>query len=377
MPNGYEVAVFYFPGYHPEKMNNKWHGKGWSEWELLKRSEPRFKGHYQQRPLWGYDDESTPTAQGKRLKLAADYGVDVMLYDWYWYAESKGPYLNRPIDTGYMKAPSNKKIKFALLWAAHTWMHPNPFLRVCADAKLMKGSLKPKEFDKSCDYILKNYFSHPSYWRLDGKLFISVFSVSDLCEGLGGVKNFKKHFDKLRKKTRDNGLGEIHLNVINHGQLKTGNAVKDFNNFTKLMNESGFDSTGDYNWLTNKWAGPKNTYDYGRYEKTMMKLYEKVLPVFKDKFIPNITMGWDVSSRCASSDVYENLGFYPFTAILTGNTPAKFHTAFLDLKKIIEKHNLPKAMTVNAWNEWTEGSYLEPEKKYRFQYLKALKNAFE
>ena len=36
----------------------------------------------------------------------------------------------------------------------------------------------------------------------------------------------------------------------------------------------------------------------------------------------------------------------------------------------------PKVLTINAWNEWTEGSYLEPDTVNRLGYLEALKAVF-
>lgn len=56
--SNYQVAVYYFPNYHADRRNEEWHGKGWTEWELVKAAKPRFDGHQQPKvPLWGYEDE--------------------------------------------------------------------------------------------------------------------------------------------------------------------------------------------------------------------------------------------------------------------------------------------------------------------------------
>jgi hypothetical protein len=73
MNTKYELAVYYFPNYHPDKRNALWHGKGWTEWELVKSAIPRFPGHEQPKiPLWGYEDESIPEAMAKKIAAAAD-----------------------------------------------------------------------------------------------------------------------------------------------------------------------------------------------------------------------------------------------------------------------------------------------------------------
>src|SRR3954467_14435249 len=78
----YEVAVYYFPNYHVDSINEKWHGKGWTEWDLVKIAKPRFEGHLQPKvPSWGYFNEADPAWAAKEINLAADNGIDVFIYD--------------------------------------------------------------------------------------------------------------------------------------------------------------------------------------------------------------------------------------------------------------------------------------------------------
>lgn len=51
----YQVAVYYFPNYHPDSINARWHGNGWTEWEVVKAAKPRFPGHHQRQPLLSQD----------------------------------------------------------------------------------------------------------------------------------------------------------------------------------------------------------------------------------------------------------------------------------------------------------------------------------
>src|SRR5882757_7641277 len=84
----YDVAAFYWPAYHPDPRFKDIHvfpdGKG--EWEAIYKAKPKFAGHDVPKvPLWGYEDETDPAVMGKKIATAVEYGVNVMIFDWYWY----------------------------------------------------------------------------------------------------------------------------------------------------------------------------------------------------------------------------------------------------------------------------------------------------
>ena len=86
-------------------------------------------------------------------------------------------------------------------------------------------------------------------------------------------------------------------------------------------------------------------------------------------------MGWDPSPRTIASDKYEVMD-YPFTPIVTDNTPEKFKETLFEMKEFLNKTNT-RMLTINAWNEWTEGSYIEPDEKYGMGYLEAIREVFK
>jgi len=91
---------------------------------------------------------------------------------------------------------------------------------------------------------------------------------------------------------------------------------------------------------------------------------------------PTVTMGWDPSPRTVQSDRFANQG-YPFMATISGNTPEAFKTALLRAKEFLHRSpGGPKVLTINAWNEWTEGSYLEPDTVHGTAYLEAVRAVF-
>jgi len=116
------LAAYYFPNYHTgDARNERDRGKDWSEWELVKAAKPRFEGHAQpQVPLWGYTNEADPKQMAQKIAAAADQGLDAFIFDWYYYDD--GPFLERGLEHGFLKAPNNGRLKFALMWANHNWV---------------------------------------------------------------------------------------------------------------------------------------------------------------------------------------------------------------------------------------------------------------
>jgi hypothetical protein len=140
--NEYSVAAYIWPSCHDEKMSHEalW-GEGIGEWEIIKKGDPRFDGHYQPRiPLWGYVMDDDPVAWEQKINAATDHGVNVFIFDWYWY-DGK-PYLEETVDSGFLKAGNNKKMKFYLMWANHDvpgnmWNH----YRYKTDSLLWQGEV--------------------------------------------------------------------------------------------------------------------------------------------------------------------------------------------------------------------------------------------
>ncbi len=117
---GYKVGAYYCPTWHADPRMEQQHGQGWTEWEILKRGEPRFPGHAQpKRPAWGYEDESDPRVFEKKIAAAHRSGINHFIFDWYWY-EGK-LFLDQALDQGYLGAANKKDVRFCLMWANHDW----------------------------------------------------------------------------------------------------------------------------------------------------------------------------------------------------------------------------------------------------------------
>jgi hypothetical protein len=379
----YEVAVYYFPNYHIDSINEKWHGKDWTEWDLVKSAKPRFSGHQQPKvPAWGYFNEADPKWAAKEINLAADNGIDVFLYDWYWYTAT-GPYLKDGLEKGFLKAPNRNHIKFALMWANHDWYNIHPATYTNNVEKLTEGEVSWGLWDTISTYIVKNYFTQPNYWKIDGKPFFCIYEIVTFINGLGSMQKAKDAIQLLDKKTKDAGMPGIHLDIMSwqatDGAVKSINvpdAPKDPGEMMKdLSTNSVFTYCYVHHFDINGNGGP--TVPYVKALNSNISFWNYFSKKYPDIiYSPNVSMGWDPSPRCIQSEKWSVHG-YPWTAVLTGNTPNAFKDALVKAKEFLDVYNPPhKIVTINAWNEWTEGSYLLPDTKTGDAYLREIKKVF-
>ncbi len=368
------VASYYFGNYHPgDPRNMKSKGPDWSEWELVKAAKPRFDGHHQPNvPLWGYTDESDPNVIEQKIAAAADHGVDAFIFDWYSYDD--GPFLDRPIDRGFLKAGNNSRIKFAFMWANHDWAELHPYKKGTARTVLYPGRVTPKTFENICDHLIKDYFSHPSYWRIDGKPYFSFYDLTNLLESFGSVKQTRAALDAFRASAVAAGLPGLHLNAVAWGQpiLPVERVPVDP---AALVRDLGFDSVTSYVWVHHV-ALPAQQTDYDQVRDAYFKYWAEAEKRFAVPYYPNVTMGWDPSPRCDQGDAFDNSG-YPFTNTISGNTPERFRAALeLAKQRLLADPRGPRILNINCWNEWTEGSYLEPDTVNGLKYLEAVRDVF-
>jgi hypothetical protein len=340
----------------------------------VKRAEPRFPGHQQpKKPLWGYEDESDPKVFARKIDAAADHGLNHFLFDWYWYDD--GPFIERGLEQGYMQAPNNQRLKFALMWANHDWTDIHPAKRNMKPVLLYPGAITQATWDRMTDYIVAKYFAHPSYWKIDGRPYFSVYQAYLLIQGLGGAAPAKAALEQFRQKTRAAGFPDLHLNAVGFGVriLPGEQALSDPRGMLQYL---GVDSVSSYVWVHHSKLPQFPQTEYADVAEDANRVWREAPAQYGVPSHPNVTMGWDPSPRCCQSDKFENAG-YPFTPTLKNNTPAAFRAALQSAKKFLDGDaRQPKILSINAWNEWTEGSYLEPDTVHGMGYLNAIKDVF-
>lgn len=361
------VAAIYFPSWHDDPRRRQEYGPGWSEWELIKAGRPRFEGHYQPIvPAWGHADETDPAVMRRACAAAADAGIDAFLWDWYWYDERD--FLNRPLDETYLNL-ERPDVQFALMWANHDWVEVFP-ARLNVPARMTASSaVDPRQFREMTDIIIERYLTNSNYWRPDGRAWFTIFHLSNLKHGLGGDHAMREALADFRARTRAAGAGELHLNAMGGWDGAQPPAMADL----------GFDSWGPYNWLglMPKVQGMEVAYRPWREAAARQWRIDDARGEGRIEYIPNLTMGWDSTTRVHQDD--ENvIGNWPFLPVVTGNTPREFEIAARELVRFLDQRegDQPRIVTVNAWNEWTEGSYLEPDNRYGTAYLDALARVF-
>ncbi len=367
------LAAYYFPNYHSDDPRNQVvHGAGWSEWELVKRAEPRFAGHRQPvLPAWGYDSESDPAAMARRIDAAADHGLDAFLFDWYWYDD--GPFLQKGLDQGFLRAPNRSRIQFALMWANHNWTDIHPHKRHIPPLLRYPGKVAPAMFDTATSHVVDAYFTQPNYLTLSGCPYFSIYEIGTLVAGFETVRKTRKALDRFRDKARAAGFPDLHLNAVVWGRpILPGETTPA--DPARLVEELGFDSVTSYVWIHHWNPGRASTVPYETALDQYLDYWDKA--DFKVPYFPNLTVGWDSSPRTVQSDVWDTTLGYPFMPIITGNTPRAIRAA---CEAILDKCPLrgkPALLTINAWNEWTEGSMLEPSRDFGLGYLESIRDVF-
>ncbi|MHB1000612.1 MAG: glycoside hydrolase family 99-like domain-containing protein [Armatimonadota bacterium] len=369
----YQVGVYYFPNYHVDPRNEAVHGTGWTEWELTKRAEPRFEGHHPPpQPMWGYEDESDPAVFAKKIDAAADNSINHFIFDWYWYND--GPFLNRCLDHGYMNAANNDRLKFALMWANHDWSDIHPAKYRQDPRVLHSGDVTPETFRSMTDYVIDFYFKHPGYWKIDECPYFSIYDLMAFIKGMGGMEEARNELRSFREKTKAAGFPDLHLNAVVWGIRILANEQK-IEDPNTVLDYLGFDSISSYVWVHHVPLSSFPVMHYADVAEKAEEYWHEAIESFRLPYQPNVSMGWDSSPRTCQSDAFENVG-YPFTPVIDGNTPEAFKESLRHAKEFLDNHAGHGIMNINAWNEWTEGSYLEPDMVHGMGYLEAIGEVF-
>jgi len=375
------VACYYFPNYHPDARNAARYGDGWTEWELVKQGRPRFEGHQQPKvPAWGYTDESNPEHMAQKIEAASSHGIDVFVFDWYYYND--GLFLERGLEEGFFGAKNNDLLKFGLMWANHDWVEIFPadsanLLDEDGPDLLYPGTITPETWNVMCDYIIETYFKHPSYWLIDGAPYFSIYDMNRFIENFGSLEDCKQGVSRFREKVKSAGFPDLHMNAVVWGQtILPSEEVIPQAQVEGLLTEIGFTSTTSYVWIhhvqpdfpTHPYTDAKEKYfDYAAQFTSSMGL----------PYYPNISMGWDSSPRTKQDEAWKHWR-YPYTGILSDNSPENFQQALEDMKAFLAKHpSCQNTFLINCWNEWTEGSYLEPDTINGMAYLEAIAQVYE
>jgi len=356
----YDVAAYVWPSYQNDPRWQKDLGifkKGIGEWQNVQEARSKWPGHLQPRvPLYGYGNEADPAVIAKRIDLAVAHGINVFLYDWYWYAGK--PFLEDGLDKGFLGAPNNGKMKFMLMWANHHFndICNNQVANKGARGVLLSGFVDEAEFHRLVPRWIDKYFRRPNYYRIDGKPVFMIYETHTFIRGLGGEEAARRALDYLREECRKAGLGGLHLMACDCGLSK------------KRVEALGIESATMYNFC--HWASPSGFPDFATWSAKGATRFDAAKELGLKTYFPHASVGWDTNPRWPAT--------HPMPTVLH-STPDKFEVSLRRAKDWSDRNHpqgMPKLITINAWNEWIEGSYLEPDRLWGKGYLEAVRRVF-
>ncbi|MFB2919264.1 MULTISPECIES: glycoside hydrolase family 99-like domain-containing protein [Aerosakkonema] len=364
------LIAFYLPQFHPIPENDEWWGKGFTEWTNVAKAKPLYPGHYQPHiPAdLGFYDLRVPETRQAQAEMAKHYGIEGFCYWHYWFAGKR--LLERPFNEVLKSGEPN--FPFCLGWANETWSgiwHGSP-------DKILMAQTYPGLSDYEAHfYTVLEAFSDPRYIKIDGKPLFIVYRPKKLPE----PKLFTDYWRELAIKSGLTGLYFM-------GVVFDPSWVPELNGFDASIIINPDFARGVSPKLIAPQFFPKSTIFDKYYTKINSLLNQKLpkrnrkVPIvctyaegIKNAFLkeavtfehyPCIFPNWDNTPRSSVNGV-----------VFHDSTPELFR---IHLKEALSKvENNPKEkriIFIRSWNEWAEGNYLEPDKKFGKSYLEVIKD---
>lgn len=375
------VIAFYLPQFHPIPENDKWWGKGFTEWTNVAKAKPLFKGHYQPKvPAdLGFYDLRMAEVREAQAEMAREAGIEGFCYWHYWFGNGK-QLLERPFNE--VLESGKPDFPFCLAWANHSWSNRTWDI---TNSSCLPSILVEQKYLGEKDYIdhffsVLNAFKDSRYLKVDGKPLFAIFNPL----GFGEVSFF---IEIWRRLAVENGLKDIHFVGLTSnasfrevGDYKSGKIrFPDLNDAGKRYQyifDLGFDSVCSdgktrAQIMTNGLKKSIIGIAFDKiFKKTIMNKFDQrqinqFLYVDEDKWdnvYPCIIPNWDRTPRNKNAEVFVN------------STPEVFKENIRAALKLLDiKPEEHKILFLKSWNEWGEGNYVEPDLKYGKGYLDILR----
>ena len=374
------VIAFYLPQFHPIPENDKWWGKGFTEWTNVGKAKPLFKGHYQPRvPAdLGYYDLRMPEVREAQADMAREVGIEGFCYWHYWFGNDK-MLLERPFKE--VLELGNPDFPFCLGWANHSWTNKTWEVgtKKVKEDFLMQMHYSVEDYIKHFDYVLPA-FKDKRYICVDGKPLFLIFRPLD-------IPSVKEFIDLWQQKAKDNGLKGIHfvgispsidvdnqktIDVLRRKVKSQGDVL-----YPKLF-DSGFDAVNSRGVFRAELLARSLFNIVKRYvlrvlfnhfvlakmpqreiNKFLYDEYDKLENVY-----PTLLPNWDRSARSGKK-----------ARIYVDSTPKVFKEQLITALDLLKDKNFEhKILFLQSWNEWAEGNYVEPDLKYGRGFLDVIKD---
>ena len=357
-----QVAAYVYPGWHACPERDRWFPPGWSEWDLVLNGKPLFPGHEQPRlPLDGPYDDSRPETAARQTALARRYGVDLFVYGLFW---SRGKRVfERALDVGFLGGAGDG-FPFAVMWA-------NRMPRRVLPVKRATGSLihphrlvhtDPEDFLALVRFAAERYFARPNYFRIEGCPLFAVFDSTFFVRQMGPAVA-REAILGARRLLRDCAQPGLHLMALNPAPGLLG-----------ALAEIGFDSAAHYVYLP-EWKGDY-LQDYATLTLRRTGEWDGLRRQAAIPYFPSVSPGWDATPR-GSMHAGRPARRYPWWPIVVGSTPQLFRNFLESAILFSREHNPAPLVFAASWNEWSEGHYLEPDRRHGSGWLEAVRDAHD
>jgi len=357
------VIAFYLPQFHPIPENDKWWGKGFTEWTNVGKAKPLFKGHYQPRvPAdLGYYDLRIPEVREAQAQMAREAGIEGFMYWHYWFGNGKQLMSNIFDEVLVIGKPD---FPFCLAWANHSWSNKTWLPKdQYKSTELLVEQLYPgiEDYKKHFFYVLKA-FKDKRYIQIDGKPVFMIYAPLDFKE----VNIFIELWQKLAKENGLDGVYFIGQTSRNHEWSNVLNLG--FNAVCRAGLQDAVEAIKGK--IRNSGLGFLRNYskfiflNRCKYSRLINHLVIPDIDKMENVY-PTIISNYDHSPRSGRKAL-----------IVEGSTPDLFKKLIIkSIENISHKKEDHKIIILRSWNEWAEGNYLEPDLKFGTGYLDALKDA--
>jgi lipopolysaccharide biosynthesis protein len=350
--NAPRIIAFYLPQFHPIPENDKWWGKGFTEWTNVGKAKPLFWGHDQPKvPAdLGYYDLRVPETREAQAQLARDAGIEGFCYWHYWFGNGKR-LLERPFNEVLQSGKPD--FPFCLAWANESWMDKS-WNKDGKDIVLIEQKYPGIKDYTEHFYAVLPAFRDKRYIRVTDKPLFMIYKPLDNIE-------IPLFIDAWRKLSVKNGLPGIFFvgQCFNDKQHISDYRKLDFD----AINTVGLDSYDKKRNFINKNISRIYRLLFRKpfiisYKKASKHFFDKTLDR-QDDIIPTMITGWDHTPRSGWRG-----------SVMINNTPAFFgEHASAVIKNCNKKFNI---VFLKSWNEWAEGNYLEPDLRWGRKYLNVL-----
>lgn len=362
-----KVIAFYLPQYHPTPDNDKWWGKGFTEWTNVGKAKPLFPGHYQPKvPAdLGYYDLRLPEVREAQAALAKVAGIYGFCYYHYWFGNGKEE----------LELPFNEVLRlgkpdfpFMLCWANESW-HKKFW------NKDGKGSSREVLIEQTYPgdkdiidhfYRLLPAFKDSRYIKIDGKPAFMIYRPMELPDS----KHFIKLWNKLAKKENLEGI----YFIAQHRTLDEKSTLE--SSLIPRYTSMGFNGVNIIRLDRSLQLRNVLSKFFNKAVRTVMRRpliysYKKAMKNFTNKLdeeeliFPTIISNWDHTPRSGKNGM-----------VLLNSTPENFKTHVIEVFNHT-KNKQNDIIFLKSWNEWGEGNYVEPDLKFGKGYLTAIREAIE